>query len=259
MRKKFFKLGVFLLLILVGFNGCGSKVDKANLNDEAYFEYAKRLLDEGNYFKAINEFNVIILKFSGSPVVDDAQFYLAEAHYKNEEYLIAASEYQKVMNDYSQSPYVEEAFFKIGLSYKQLSLRPELDQEYTDKGIRHLQNYIEAFPNGKFIERAEKNIAKLRGKMAEKKLLGANVYRKMGIYDSAIIYYNILLEKYYDTPAAEEAMFYKAECQTKLEKYQKALSNYSAFLEKYPKSKHADEAQSRITEIQDRLSKKKDS
>ncbi len=254
MKHKPFQAVLLFIIIVLVLSSCGSKIDKSTLDSQAYFEYAKKLFDKGKYFDAITEFTVVVLKFSGDPIVDDAQYYLAESHFMNEEYLIAAAEYQKLLEDYPESPYVEKAFFKIGLSFAELSQRPELDQEYTNKALRHFQNFIEAYPDGEMRGEAEKEIQKLRSKLARKQLLGGNVYRKMGIYDSAIIYYNILLEKYYDTPAAEDALFYKAECQLELKKYQEALSNFTAFVEKYPKSSHAGDAISKISSIQKKIS-----
>ncbi len=250
MRQKRIIFLIFLVLAALVLSSCGKKVHKEDFDAEKYFEYAKNLYDRGKYLDAITEFTVITLKFSGSPVVDDAQFYLAESHYMNEEYLIAVAEYQKLVNDYPESPYVPEAFYKVGMSFLNLSQRPELDQEYTLKSLRQFQNFIEAYPESQYREEAEKRILELRTKLARKQLLGGNVYRKMGIYDSAIIYYNILLEKYYDTPPAEKALFWKAECQYKLKLYEEALTNFTIFLEKYPKSNFAGTARSRISDIQ---------
>jgi outer membrane protein assembly factor BamD len=232
---------------------CGGKVNKEELDADVYFEYAKSLFDRGKYLDAITEFTVITLKFSGSPVIDDAQFFLAESHFMNEEYLIAGSEYQKVINDYPESPYVQECFYKIGLSFYRLSQRPELDQEYTLKALRQFQIFIEAYPDSELRSEADQRLFELRSKMAKKQLLGGNVYRKMGIYDSAIIYYNILLEKYYDTPAAEKAMYWKAMCLFKLKEYQDALTQFTVFVEKYPDSKYRDNAKSKISDIQDEM------
>lgn len=244
---------ITLLLLLLLLSGCGTKVVRADLDADAYFEYAKNLFDRGKYYNAISEFTVITLKFPADPIVDDAQFYLAESHFMYKEYLIAIAEYQKLVQDYPESPYVEEAYYKIGLSYTKLSLRPELDQEYTDQALKHFQNFLEYYPNSKFHDAAEKDLAQLREKMAAKKLKGGDQYRAMGMFDSAIIYYDIILEKFYDTPSAEKALFRKAECQYKLKQFDKALSSYSIFVEKYPKSKRQKKAKARISELQDKV------
>ena len=253
MFSQIFRYWLSFLLILLILISCGSKVKKEEFDADSYFEYARRLFDRGKYLDAITEFTVITLKFSGNPIVDDAQFFLAESHFKNDEYLIAVAEYQKVINDYPESAYVQECFYKIGLSFYHLSQRPELDQEYTLKSLRQFQIFIEAYPESDLRSEAELRLLELRTKMARKQLLGGNVYRKMGIYDSAVIYYNILLEKYYDTPPAENAMYWKGVCLVKMTEYEEALTHFTAFVEKYPKSKLARDAKSKISDIQEKI------
>ena len=238
-------LSFFLILS----QGCGKKVRTDTFGPTEYFEYAKKEFDDGKYLKSITDFTIIVLKFSGDPVVDDAQYYLAESHFKQEEYLIAASEYQKLINDYPESDYVPLAQFKKGMAYYKLSSRAELDQEYTAKAIKEFQSFLEEYPNHELEKNAESYIKQLRIKLSRKKLIAATTYRKMGIHDSAIIYYDIILEDYYDTPQAVEALFWKAECLYRLKKYSESRVSFSAFIEKYPKNGHIQKAKQRVEEI----------
>ena len=98
MPRSILKLTIPLTLFMLLFS-CGKRVQKQDLTADEYFEYAKKKFDRGRYYDAMTEFNIIVLKFSGNPVVDDAQYYLAEAHFKQKEYLIAISEYKKLLKD----------------------------------------------------------------------------------------------------------------------------------------------------------------
>lgn len=243
----------FLFGMMLIFAACSSKINKQNLGPDEYFEYAKKKFDKGNYFDAVTEFTVITLKYSANPVVDDAQYYLAESHYKQKEYLVAISEYQKLIRDYPQSPYNILSQFKIGMAYFELSLRPELDQEYTKKAIRQFQTFIEENPEHELRENAEKYIQELREKLAEKKFLAATTYRKMGIYDGATIYYDIIIQEYYDTKPAANAYFWKADCLYKLKKFTDAQTAYSIFIEKFPEHKKVAEAKQRLGKLLEEL------
>ncbi len=240
-------MGCILALALLA--GCGKSVKKKEMGPDAYFEYAKQKFDKGDYLDAVTEFTVITLRYSGDPIVDDAQYYLAESHFKQKEYLIAISEYRKLINDYPQSLYRVLAQFKIGLAYYKLSLRPELDQEYTRQGIRAFQEFLEENPNHELKDKATEYIAKLREKLAKKQMIGATTYRKMGIYDAALIYYDLILEKYYDTSYAPEAHYWKGESLYRLKRYPEALSALTVYVEKYPRHDHVDEAKARIEKI----------
>lgn len=248
----FLRLTVFAVIATL-VAGCGNRINKRDLGADEYFEYAKKKYDDGDYLGAITEFTVITLKFSGNPVVDDAQYYLAESHYKQNEFLIAISEYEKLINDYPQSPYAVLAQFKVGLANYEMSLRPALDQSFTRSAMRKFQEFIEENPGHSLTPEAEKKIMAMREKLASKQLLGATTYRKMGIYDSAVIYYDIILERYYDTAVVAEAMFYRAECLYKLEKYLEAQTGYTAYLERFPEDDHVGDARSRLGEIIDKL------
>ena len=237
------------MLSLIWSLGCGKKVRTEAFGPDEYFEYAKKEFDDGKYLKAITDFTVIVLKFSGDPVVDDAQYYLAESHFKQGEYLIAASEYQKLINDYTESDYVPLAQFKKGMAYYKLSSRAELDQEYTAKAIKEFQSFLEEYPDHELEKNAESYIKESRIKLSRKKMIAATTYRKMGIHDSAIIYYDIILEDYYDTPQAVNALFWKAECLYRLKKYSESRVSFSAFIEKYPKNGHIQKAKERVEEI----------
>lgn len=252
--------GLFLLAGLILWMllpGCGKRVHKQTLNADEYFEYAKKEFDKGDYLDAITEFNVIVLRFSGNPVVDDAQYYLAESHFKQGEYLIAISEYQKLLNDYPTSPYAVLAQFKIGMSYYKLSPRPELDQENAKRAVRMFQIFIEEHPDHELTSSAQKFIDELREKLARKKMIAATTYRKMGEFESARIYYDIILEEYYDTPQAVFALYWKGECLYKLKNYAAAQNAFAAFVEKYPGHRYTSRARKKIEKLAELLNSSK--
>ncbi|MCB0312677.1 MAG: outer membrane protein assembly factor BamD [Calditrichaeota bacterium] len=245
-RRVLLLWGLIGLMVLAG---CGKRVNKKNLGPDEYFEYAKHKFDKGKYLDAITEFSVIVLKFSGNPVIDDAQYYLAESHFKQGEYLIAVSEYQKLINDYPQSAYSVLAQFKVGLSYYKLSLRPALDQEFTKKALRSFQNFIEENPEHELRQDAERLHQESREKLARKKMIAATTYRKMGIYDAAVIYYDIIISQFYDTRQVVNAVYWKGESLYKLKKYIEAQNTFTTFVEKYPDHDQAKQAKKRISKL----------
>lgn len=237
------------LFFLAQLFSCGKPVNREAMGPDEYFEYAKKKFDDGDYFAAKKEFTVIVLRYGGDPVVDEAQYFLAESEFHLKEYLVAVSEYERLINDYPRSPYVPLAQFKIGMAYDKLSLRPELDQEYTLKALRAFQTFVEENPGHELVPQAEKFIAKLRAKLAKKKLIAATTYRKMGLCRAALVYYDIILESYYDTPAAAEAQYWKGVCLKKSHRLEEARTALSVFVEKYPDHRLANEARALIEEI----------
>jgi len=68
-----------------------------------------------------------------------------------------------------------------------------------------LQEFIEDFPGSNHVPDAEKYISKIRNDLARKEYETGRLYLKLEEYDSAIIYFNSLLDEYYDTDFADEA------------------------------------------------------
>ena len=57
----------------------------------------------------------------------------------------------------------------------------------------------------------------------------------MTFYRSAVIYFDYVLDNYYDTEFAPKALLGKAECYQKMYKTEEAVKLYQLYLEKYPK------------------------
>jgi outer membrane protein assembly factor BamD len=214
--------------------GCSGRSPEPTWTAEEYFSYAKDLYEDEDYFEATNEFTVIILRYPGSTVADSAQYLLGMSHYMLEEYIISAAEFSKLINNMPQSPLVPDAQYMLGMSYYEMSPRPALDQEYTEKALRAFQLFIEDFPGHKKREEVEQKLMELREKMAEKAYLNAELYRKMVWYKSSLIYYNIVLERYYDTSWADDAMLGKAISLIEMGEWQEAKKTLLELQEKFP-------------------------
>lgn len=201
---------LLILVLMITFTiSCSFHKETSEMTAEEHFQYAMELFEDEDLYEAENEFRILTLRYSGTPITDDAQFYLAETYYEKEEYLVASSEYGRLIRDLPQSPYVEQASYKMALCYYHLSPRPALDQKYTENAIRELELFMLDYPYSKYNDEAKKYILELKTKLANKLLKSAYIYRKVGAHDSALMYIDLLLERYYDTEVVKEALFEK--------------------------------------------------
>jgi len=244
---------VLLLAIAFATSGCGNSVLKKNLTAEERFDVALKMFRKGDYFNARTQFKIITLNHPGSSVVDKAQFYLAECHFGLKEYLLAAEEYRKVIRLYPRSDLVDDAQFKVALSYYKLSPKAPLDQDYTMKAIQEFQRFLEDYPESDLVPEAEKKLKELRTKLAKKDYDAATIYRKMAYYESALIYYDSVLQSYYDTKYADDALYWKGVMHRELRQYKEARSAFEMFLKKYPNSKFARRVQTYLKEVSEKL------
>lgn len=224
---------LFGLLLMLGV-GCSGGRKYEDLPMDAAWAKIMNYFDRGRYLDSIDYLELFLINYSGSALADSAQFMLAESHFKLKEYLIAASEYQKLMVQYPQSTLAEEGEYKMGLSYYKLAPKPALDQTYTEQAIETFQLFIEDYPESPLVSDATGMIEKARNKLAKKEYDSARLYHRMGESSSAQLYYDLVIENYYDTPYAALAQYHKASLYEKNKDWRDAIREYSNFLQKYP-------------------------
>ena len=241
------KYKIILLCAMILFCvSCTKTTVKSNATLEERMEAGLKMFQRGKYFDAKTQFRIITLSHSGSLIADKAQFHLGECHFNMKEYILAASEYERLIKMYPSSDWVDNAKYKLGLSYYELSPKYALDQEYTLQAITHFQEFLEDYHSSDLVPDVEKKLKEARNKLARKVFESAEIYRKMNYYKAANIYYNKVMEIYYDTPYAAKALFWIGENNRKLEMYQDALIAFDQFLRKYPDHEWTERIRSKI-------------
>lgn len=203
--------------------------------EKAYF-IAKSHYDKKDYLDAIDDFNMVKLKFSGSSIIDKAIYYLGKSYYNNEEYILANYEFETLIKNYPSSSFVEDSRYMLAMCYYGLSPDYSLDQTYTRYAINEFQNFIEIYPKSKYATEVERKIDELKTKLALKTLKSADLYFTMGNYKSALVYYTDVQEEYFDTKYADDAMYGKIQTLIKKKRYDEALEDIKKFGDKYPTS-----------------------
>ncbi|HMD14622.1 MAG TPA: outer membrane protein assembly factor BamD, partial [Bacteroidota bacterium] len=213
----------------------------------------KQKFQNGDYLEAISDFDVIKMQYPGSGVADSAQFYLGECHFQRGEYLLAAEEYQTLKRSMPASGLVPLAQYKIALCFYNLSPKSSLDQKYITRAIDEFQTFIEYYPKEEQVPDAETKIKELNNRIAQRLYETASLYMTMEYYKSAVIYYNTVAEKYFDTPYAEPSLLGKVKALVSRKHYDEAKINIEKFFEKYPNSSLKQDAQSLRDDINDHL------
>ncbi|MDZ7268306.1 MAG: outer membrane protein assembly factor BamD [candidate division KSB1 bacterium] len=221
------------LLMLTGLLACGGNKLRANLSNEERLAHALELFRKKNYFDARTHFRIVVLNAPGSSFVDVAQYYLAECHYGMEEFITAAAEYEKLLRLYPQSEYLDDAQYKLGMCYFQLSPKADLDQKYTWQAIEQFQRFLDDYPDSELRQEVVHKLNLTREKLAQKEYRTADLYRRTGSHESALIYYDSVLNHYYDTRYYEPALYHKAETLAKLQRYSEARESLQTLIDKY--------------------------
>jgi len=250
------KINLFVYFILVVILvSCAGRKPEAFSESNQYYYQGKRAFENNKWIKAIDNLKLFLLNNPGSQVADSAQFLLAESYFNNEEYLMAISEYRQLTNKYSYSPLVEKGRYKIAKSYVELSPNYHLDQKNTRRAIRFCQSFISNYPNSEYVDEIEKDIQRMRNKLAHKIYTNGVLYRKMQRWESAEIYFNELLAQYYDTEWTLDAKLEKAYCLIRMRKFNDYKQVIASLEDNYPNHK---EVQNELLELEKDYKNEKD-
>ena len=214
-RSTRFLTSIVTLALTIGLSStlqqCASQKEDLQASDIAEtYERGMEYFEKDNYIKAEEIFTFIIYNDPGGAYADDAQFYLAETYYEREEFLLAISEYDRLIRRMKNSSFVEDAFWRKTEAYCELSPDYRLQRDMTDKALRYLYDFVDIYPESKYIDDAQKKIMEMREKLARKLLASASLYDTLREYESAIFYYDSILDEYSDTRLYAAARLGKA-------------------------------------------------
>lgn len=234
---------IVIALFGLGLIGCATEEAVVQLSAEKRFELAMKKFNDEDYLSAIDDFRIVTLQYQGSAYADDAQYLLGECYFRREQFILAAYEYDVLLRTMPTSEFAPKARYKRAMCYYNLSPTANLDQEYSRKAIDEFQAFVEYYPTDSLASSAEEKIQELNTKLAKKEYQNGLTYMDMQFYKSAIVYFDLVLEKYHDTPYAEQALYKKAEALLYRRRYDEAKTEIEKFLSKYPNSKLKSDAE----------------
>ncbi len=223
-----FIVGIMLTLTA----GCSSS--KVNYENDTVENFQKgvALYKSEKYYKAIDFFTYVVFNSPGSEIADDAQLYLGDCHYGLKEYILAVDEYKRLINRWPASPLVEDARYKTAQALYKLSPNYQLYQNYTEEAIQEYQSFIEDYPDSRFRQDAENAIRSLRLKLARKIYDAGTLYMVFREWNAAIITFEEIENKYFDTEIIDLTYLKLAQCHKNLEEKDKADYYLSLIREK---------------------------
>lgn len=249
LKKKLFAILLLSFFLFISMVGCTSKKAIKPLTPDERFEKISQLFSKNKYDKVIEESEVYLVAFSGTKKVDSVQYLLAESHFQLKQFILAQAEYERLADQFPSSSLVEISRYKSALSFYNLSPKSQLDQNYTIRAYDLFQQYLDEFPASSNASNVEEIIQDCREKLAKKELETADLYFKMRKYDSALLYYNLIIDDYYLTKSEPFAYFGKGRVFEILQEENAAKLVYELILKKFEGSHAAVLAGKRIKDL----------
>tara|TARA_Y100001960_G_scaffold314270_1_gene378266 strand:+ start:19 stop:795 length:777 start_codon:yes stop_codon:yes gene_type:complete len=188
----------YLFIVVLLFSCFNNNVSRDDLM-EVTFKSAVDSFNDGKYVKAKEQF--LDLMYS-NPLgnIDDCQFYIAECEYNLKNYKQAIVEYSKYLrSNYRKSSFTVKSEIMLCRCHYKLSMDFYKDQSDTYTALEKLQYYIEKESLFEFKSELSQMIIDLRNKLAKKDFETAKLYVRLEKYDSAKLYYNGILDEFYDS------------------------------------------------------------
>jgi outer membrane protein assembly factor BamD len=243
-----------MLGFVVAVWGCSTEETTVQLPPEVRFEAGMKKFHDGDYLDAIEDFRIITLQYQGTAYADDAQFYMAESRFMREEYVLAAYEYEVLLRTMPTSEFISRSRYQRAMCYYNLSPKSHHDQAYTRQAIDEFQAFLEYHPTDPLASDVAAKISELNTKLAKKDYDNGIIYMRLQAYRAAAYYFDLVLEKFHDTPFAEKAQLKKAEALFLRKRYTEARDEIEKFFQRYPNSPDRSEAERLQREIASMLS-----
>lgn len=271
MMKKW--IGIWIVLALVIVISACSEYNKVLKSTDLEYKYTKanEYYEKGDYYKAYPLIEELTAIYRGQKRSEQLFYMFAYSDFYLEDYLLASHRFSEFTKTFPTSRYTEECAFMSAFSLYKLSPPPKLDQTNTYSAISNLQLFVDKYPRSTRVDSCNTLIVELERKIEQKAFDGANQYKKMENFTSAVLTYENILKDFPDTKYREEIYFniydsyyllaVKSVQQKKSERIGKALKAYVNFADRFPSSEYMSNAQemySRLEKMNEKLKNNKD-
>ncbi len=140
--------------------------------------------------------------------IRELKYKLALSLYKDGDYEDAILELEDYITYYPSAPNIEEAYLYLISAYLKLSPDPWRDQTYTLKALKLAQEFLQKFPNSKYIPQIEELIDEAKRKLAKHQYLIAKFYEDYGYYYPAAVRFEYLLLTYPNYIDTHDVLFH---------------------------------------------------
>jgi outer membrane protein assembly factor BamD len=196
----------WLATLALSLIACGGGDPYQGLTADDLYRIAENELAEGNDENAVEALERLHVSFGDWPRLPEAGLLLARAHYEGDDYLTARAEYRRFLDRFAAHAGAADAAVGECRSLAALAPAPQRDQGYTEEALTVCGNVAVDYARTPQAEESAGLRAGLRRTMAEKEYLNANHYFRRRQYDSAIIYYQFVVDLYPETDLAPQAL-----------------------------------------------------
>lgn len=242
---------VVLALFLVSGAGCAGSAPDVRTDPEDWLAVGKRAFERGKYTRAIADLEGLTLNHPGSAEAQEAQYLLGECYRLSKQYDLARDAYRDLISTYPQSGFRDDAQLKIGISYFEESLPPELDQELTFMAGEEFEVFLADYATSPLAEEAESWLRACREKIAEKCYLNGRLYLRMGHAQAARLTFEDVLSRFPSSKWVAPSILGVGRAHLREGNQEEAEAALARLIEEYPNTPEAVMGREALKELEE--------
>ena len=187
-------------------SACGGGNAFSEITPDEIFNIGLQAYQAEQWSDAIDAFESVLLTpaFTRAP---EARLYMAKAYYGDEKFILARSEYQRVLDRYPADTVAPHASLGVCEAFAMASPILQRDQTATQNAWQNCSNVARDYAGTLVGLRAAELQLGMYDKLAEADYLRGKHYYKRGLYDSALIFFEDVIEQFPDSEWAPWAMY----------------------------------------------------
>ena len=254
----------FMLVSALILSSCNSYNRLLKSTDYDYkYEAAKGYYTAGQYTRAYQLLEELIMVLKGSDRGEESLFMLGMCFYNIKDYETASMYLDRYIKSYPKGEYTELARFHNGKASYMQSPDSRLDQSATYSALSQLQDFLDFYPYSDKREEVTDMIYELQHRLVQKEYDNAKLYYNLGSYtgnciyggsnyEACIITADNALKTYPYTRMREDLYMLILRSRYQLaqrsveeksdERYRQTIDEYYGFKNEFPDSKYMKEA-----------------
>lgn len=197
---------IIAIAALLGLSGV-AQAAKAEQTAEQRYENGERFLKNGNYTRALVEFNYVRNYHRDDPISLKAELAIADLYYKKGDFEQAKLSYEDFQRLHPRNENIDWVVFRTGTClFKRAPSFAGRDQTPTREAVNEWTGFDQRFPESTHKEEVAKLMGKARARLAKKEMVIAHFYQKREAWTAVQRRSEGLATKYPDAPQVPEAL-----------------------------------------------------
>jgi outer membrane protein assembly factor BamD len=216
------RIAVISLVLITG--GCGWFRPQPTpiLPADELYSQGEGQLERRQYEDARQSFQKIVERHPNSQYAGRARFLIGEAFYREGEFDKAIKEFETFMSFYPRHQIADLVQYRLAMSYYDQMKPVEQDQALTVKAVEQFRKLVKEFPESRYATDALAKIEVCRGRLAQKEVWVASYYFNQGNTAGARQRLELVLREHPRALVVPEALWLLAEVNAREGKAQEA-------------------------------------